>query len=71
MGSRCLRCVMDSINGYLHPECYTCMIKQSKVKVCVVCFKDIQTRKELCKDCKYKPTFELTREKKVSGYTIK
>ena len=70
MGSRCLRCVADAIHGYTHPPCYCCHLKEIRAKVCCVCFKDIKTSKQLCRDCVYNPTFELTREK-ISGYTIK
>jgi predicted amidophosphoribosyltransferase len=66
MGSRCKRCVMDSIHGYSHKECYSCYLKNAKINVCVVCFKDIDNSSQLCRDCVYTPTIEITRQKKLN-----
>ena len=64
MGSRCKRCVTDSINGYSHKECYTCLLKQQGIKICVVCFQSINNTSQICIDCKeYKPTMDITRHK--------
>ena len=67
MTSRCKRCIIDYIHGYPHPECYTCKLKQSKIKVCVVCFKGINNTSQLCSSCEYTPTFEITRYKKLKS----
>ena len=62
---RCLRCVTDAIHGYLHGECYTCHLREKRVKVCVVCFKSISNSSQLCRDCVYVPTIEITNKKKI------
>ena len=60
MTSRCKRCIIDAINGFHHGECYTCLL----TKTCVVCFKSIKNNSQLCIDCVYEPTCEITRKKK-------
>jgi len=64
MGSRCKRCVIDSIRGYHHPSCYTCFLRETQIKVCVVCFKNINNNSQLCGKCEYEPTIEITHKKK-------
>ena len=64
MSSRCKRCIMDSIHGYSHKSCYTCLLKEIGIKVCVVCFCDLDNSSQLCRDCVYKPTIEITNKKK-------
>ena len=63
MGSRCKRCVIDSINGYHHKSCYTCLLREQGIKVCVVCFITIGNNSQLCGNCEYIPTIEITRKK--------
>ena len=63
MGSRCHRCVIDSIHGYRHKACYSCYLWNAKIKICVVCFQTIGNRSQLCSGCEYKPTIEITRDK--------
>ena len=64
MGSRCKRCVIDSIHGYSHKSCYTCLLKDQGVKVCVVCFCDLNNYSQLCDKCIYTPTVEITNKKR-------
>ena len=63
MGSRCKRCVIDSIHGIHHGECYTCYLKEIRIKTCVVCFKSINDSSQLCRGCVYEPTYDITRKK--------
>ena len=64
MSSRCKRCIIDAINGFHHGECYTCHLRERRIKTCVVCFKSINNNKQLCNDCVYVPTCEITNLKK-------
>ena len=62
---RCLRCITDAIHGYRNTECYTCFLREMRIKTCVVCFKSIKNNSQLCRDCVYEPTSEITRKKKI------
>ena len=41
--NRCRRCIIDHLNGFEHPPCYTCELKMRNIRICVVCFKSIKT----------------------------
>lgn len=64
--SRCRRCVIDYLNGYDHSPCYCCDLKMRRINVCVVCFETIQTKRQICDYCQYRPTKPITDRKLVA-----
>ena len=58
--NRCRRCIIDHLNGFEHPPCYTCELKMRNIRICVVCFKSIKNKRQICDTCQYRPTKPIT-----------
>ena len=66
MVQKCHRCIIDRLYDCETKNlfCYTCDLKMRRIRICVVCFQQISTTKELCSSCVYLPTKRRTDIKK-------